>query len=68
MGMEVYINGAPRQVPEGATVAQIVELLGLSGRRIAVEVNERIVSRAAETSHGLRPADRIEVVNAIGGG
>lgn len=66
--MEVYVNGEVRSVPDGTTVAQLVELLELPGRRLAVEVNQCIVSRDRYPVHRLHGGDRIEIVHAIGGG
>ena len=66
--MDVYVNGAPRALPEGANVADLLDELALSGQRLAVEVNMEIVPRSAHAAHVLRPGDRVEIVHAIGGG
>ncbi len=66
--MEILVNGAPREVPEGTTMAQLIEMLGLTGRRLAVEVNREIVPRSTFETHRVQPGDRIEIVHAIGGG
>ncbi len=66
--MEIVVNGERREVPEGLTVAGLVERMGLAGRRLAVEVNREIVPRSRHAEHRLRPGDRVEIVHAIGGG
>lgn len=66
--MEIYLNGEPRQVPEGISAAELLETLALAGGRVAVEVNREIVPRSTYTRHRLRAGDRVEVVRAIGGG
>lgn len=66
--MELSINGTNRELPDGLTAAQLVETLGLQGRRIAMEVNESIVPRSRYAEHTLRDGDRIEIVHAVGGG
>jgi sulfur carrier protein len=66
--MEVTVNGEARRLPEGMTVAQLLEDMALTARRLAVEVNLEIVPRSAYTAHRLRPGDRVEIVHAIGGG
>ncbi len=66
--MDVYVNGAPRALPEGATVAQLLDEMALSGQRLAVEVNMEIVPRSAHASRALQAGDRVEIVHAIGGG
>lgn len=66
--MEILVNGAAREVPEGTTAARLVEMLGLTGQRLAMEVNREIVPRSTFETHRLQPGDRIEIVRAIGGG
>jgi sulfur carrier protein len=66
--MEILVNGEPRQVAEEATAADLVRILGLEGRRLAMEINREIVPRSRYPEHRLRPGDRVEIVHAIGGG
>jgi sulfur carrier protein len=66
--MEIYLNGEKREVADGYTAAQLVESLGLTGRRIAMEVNREIVPRSSYEQHVFQAGDQIEVVHAIGGG
>lgn len=66
--MEIQLNGEPLEVPDNATVADVLEQLSITGRRLAVEVNEDIVPRSTHAEFRLSPGDRIEVVHAIGGG
>ena len=66
--MEVFVNGEARELQEGMTVTQLLEVMDLTAKRLAVEVNLEIVPRSAHMTHVLRPGDRVEVVHAIGGG
>ena len=66
--MQLYVNGDPRDLPAGATVATLVEMLSLGGGRIAVEVNEELVPRSTYGERMLDEGDRVEIVHAIGGG
>lgn len=66
--MEIYVNGAPRRCEPETTVAALLEDLGCAGRRVAVEVNHDIVPRSLHAERRVQPGDRIEVVQAIGGG
>ena len=66
--MEIIVNGEARQVPDTYTAEQLTEALGLGDKRIAMEVNEGILPRSGYSTHGFAPGDRIEVVQAIGGG
>jgi sulfur carrier protein len=66
--MHILLNGEPREVAEGATLAQLVGTLDLENRRYAVEINETLIPRSEHAAHALRVDDRIEIVQAIGGG
>lgn len=64
----VIVNGQPRDVPAGSTAADLVAALGLSGRPLAVEVNEEVVPRARLADCKLGDGDRLELVTLVGGG
>jgi len=66
--MKIYLNGEAREVPDNCSAAQLVEELGLTGKRIAMEVNMEIVPRSGYETHALQADDRVEIVHAIGGG
>jgi sulfur carrier protein len=66
--MEVTVNGARQEIPEGLTVQQLVEHLGLTEGPVAVEVNRAIVPRARHAEHLVAAGDVIEVVHFVGGG
>jgi sulfur carrier protein len=66
--MQVTVNGAAREVPEGLTVRTLIEHLGLGEGPVAVEVNRTIVPRADHARHAVAPGDIIEIVHFVGGG
>ena len=66
--MEITINGESRQFPAPLSVAALVEALGYTGKRIAVERNGEIVPRGRHADVALVADDRIEIVVAVGGG
>ena len=66
--MQIVLNGEPRTVPAGTSPASVIELLGLRGRRVAIEVNGEIVARSRYAEHELKTGDRVEIVHAVGGG
>ena len=66
--MEIIINGNPREVPTGYTAQNLVESMALTGKRIAMEVNQEIVPRSTYSQHIFHPGDRVEIVHAVGGG
>jgi len=66
--MNLYLNGKNEQFDEKLTAAQLVEILGLQGKRIAMEVNQEIVPRSSYETFCLNENDRVEIINAVGGG
>ena len=66
--IDITVNGAPRQVPRGTTVADLIALSGLGERRVAVERNRDVVPRARHAEVVLEAGDRLELVTFVGGG
>lgn len=66
--LELRVNGEPRHVAAGCTVAALVRQLGVAGARIAVAVNREVVPRSAFGSRRLAAGDRVEILEAVGGG
>lgn len=65
--MQVVINGKSTPLSGIATVRELLARLELRGR-VAVEINAAIVPQSEFESRPLRDGDRIEIVQAIGGG
>ena len=66
--ISLSINGEPRQFPASIKVAQLIEILGYTGKRIALERNGEIVPRSSFAAQELADGDKLEVVVAVGGG
>ncbi len=67
--LRLTVNGEPRDVAPGTTVAGLLESLGLDPRLIVVERNREILrDRAAFASLGLAEGDVLELVHFVGGG
>lgn len=66
--LALSVNGAPRTLPNGATVADLVQTLGLRPELVAVEVNRVLVPRRRHAEHALADGDRVELVTLVGGG
>jgi sulfur carrier protein len=64
----VRVNGRDTDVPNGATVADLVETLGLGSKRVAVELNRDVVARDRWPGTALRDSDHVEIVQFVGGG
>lgn len=64
----MIVNGETRPIEPGSSISALLEQLGLADRRVAVEVNGEIIPRSEHPRHQLAADDRVEVVQAIGGG
>lgn len=66
--MHIQLNGDSREIAAGATLATLTDSLQLTGKRIAIEVNEELVPRGEHAAFALSEGDKVEIVQAIGGG
>ena len=64
----LIVNGATRQLPKSVSVSALIEEMGLSGKRIALERNGEIVPRSTFATQQLSDGDKLEIVVAVGGG
>ena len=62
------LNGERRQAEAPLSVCSLLEQQGLARRRVAVAINTRVVPRSRFTSVQVREGDRVEVIQAVGGG
>lgn len=65
---KIQVNGEPRDVPRGCTVSELLGLLDLTGRRVAVALNREVVPRSTYADVAIEAGDRIEILEAVGGG
>jgi sulfur carrier protein len=66
--ISIHVNGEARQVPEGLTLASLVDWLQMPADRVAVERNLEIVPRNRWSETTITEGDRLEVVHFVGGG
>ncbi len=66
--LSLTINGEARSVAGPASVAALLDEMGLTGKRLAVERNGEIVPKGLHASTPLADGDRLEIVVAVGGG
>ena len=66
--INIVLNGKPASMPVGINVLGLLERMQLTGKRIAVEVNGEIAPRSLHGTRTLDSGDRVEIVQAIGGG
>lgn len=66
--MKVTINGEGREIPEGMTVAALLEHLQMPRDRVAIEKNLEILPRPRWSETQVQPNDKFEIVHFVGGG
>lgn len=66
--MQIHLNGNSYDAPPEASVAALLNHLGLAGKHVAVEVNAALVPKRRHAEHRLAEGDVVEVVTLVGGG
>jgi sulfur carrier protein len=66
--MNIVLNGHPKTLSGPLSVSALIDTLGYTGKRIAVERNGEIVPKSTYASVQLEVGDRLEIVVAVGGG
>lgn len=67
MSTQFFLNGDSQQTDE-QTLLALVQRLGLEGKRFAVEVNAQIVPKSLLADTQIQDNDKIEIIQAVGGG
>jgi sulfur carrier protein len=66
--MIIQVNGEFRELPDNLTVSGLLEELGYGEKRVAVERNGELVPKSLHPETTVNDGDRVEIVQAIGGG
>ena len=64
----IRVNGDPRRVSAGTSIAGMLSELGLDARKVAVERNREIVPRGSFAEIHISEGDAFEIVHFVGGG
>ena len=65
--MQIFLNGESQET-SCQNLLQLVQELALDGKRFAVEMNEMIISKSKLELTAIPEKDRIEIIQAVGGG
>lgn len=65
--MQIYLNGQAQET-QCLNLFQLICSLNLEGKRFAVECNEMIVAKSKLEVTPICANDRIEIIQAVGGG
>ena len=66
--MRITLNGELYELDEPLSVADLLVKLSIDPRRVAIEHNLEIIKRRTFESAVVHEGDRVEIVNAVGGG
>ena len=66
--MEIIVNGEKIEVPQHSNIEDLVVFLGYQNQRFAIEINELIIPKSDHSSYLLNHQDKVEIINAVGGG
>ena len=66
--MNVIINGIERNITSNLTLEALLIELGHANKKVALEVNEEIIPRSELRNKLVVDGDKIEIINAVGGG
>jgi thiamine biosynthesis protein ThiS len=66
--LSIRVNGDLRFLAAGSTIADLLAELGLGGRRVAIAVNRGVIPKSLYGQQVLEAGDRVEILEAVGGG
>jgi sulfur carrier protein len=66
--MRIVLNGDSVETADTCTVEALLQQLGISRERVAVELNADIVPKGDYEKRLLSDGDKIEIVHFVGGG
>jgi thiamine biosynthesis protein ThiS len=66
--MVITLNGESYELDQPVTVSALLERLDIDPRRVAIEHNLEIIRRRTFETVVVKDGDRLEIVNAVGGG
>ena len=66
--ISVQVNGEPRTVAAGSSIAEMLREIGIDPAKVAVEHNLEVVPRSTLRDVQVRDGDAFEIVHFVGGG
>ncbi len=66
--IKIFVNGDLKKFPQETNIVSLLEILNVSSKHIAIEINESLVFRSDWEKTNLKDEDKVEIVKAIGGG
>ena len=66
--MNITANGETKELPDGATMSELLDVMGLGAKWVVAELNGEPVNRDQMGSTQLHDGDKVELVKAVAGG
>ena len=66
--MTVTVNGEQKELPDGATLSELLDVMGLGAKWVVAELNGEPVNRDQMGATELHDGDKVELVKAVAGG
>ena len=66
--VEILLNGERQTVPEGQSMMELLESLGIEPSRVALELDRNILKKTEWPTTKLRGGEEVEIVHFVGGG
>ncbi|MFJ3923752.1 sulfur carrier protein ThiS [Streptomyces sp. NPDC090022] len=66
--MTISVNGEPREIAPGTTLATVVATLTTAPSGVAAALNETVVPRGQWPATPVGEGDRVEILTAVQGG
>ena len=66
--IEIYINGKKTLAVKGIKLSKLIKDLKIPVKKVAIEINQRIINKKQASTISLKKYDKIEIVHFIGGG
>lgn len=66
--MKITVNGELREVKDGITIRELIEILEIKAPNYAVAVGMDVVPKSEYETFRLKDGDKVEIVTFVGGG
>ena len=66
--IEIYVNGKKTLAVKGTKLSKLIKDLKIPVKKVAIEINQRIINKKQANIISLKKYDKIEIVHFIGGG
>ena len=66
--MNIFVNQKKTIISKESTIMNILANLNIENKYLAIEINETILPKSEYDKYIIQENDKIEIINAIGGG